>query len=45
MLDEVVPLAKEAAGARGVWLVDRETRERLSVMVFDSEDDADALDR
>jgi hypothetical protein len=43
VLDEVVPLAQAAPGARGVWLVDRETGERLSVLVFDSEDDANTL--
>jgi heme-degrading monooxygenase HmoA len=43
VIEEVVPLAKEAPGARGLWLVDRETGERLSVMIFESEDDANAL--
>ena len=43
VIDEVVPLAKAAPGARGLWLVDRETGERLSVMVFESEDDANTL--
>jgi class 3 adenylate cyclase len=43
VLDEVVPAARATGGARGVWLVDRETGERLSVMVFQSEDAATAL--
>ena len=43
VIDEVVPLARAASGARGVWLVDRETGERLSVLVFESEYDANAL--
>lgn len=43
VLDEVVPAARATGGARGVWLVDRETGERLSVMVFESEDAATAL--
>ena len=43
VLEEVVPLAKGARGARGLWLVDRETGERLSVMIFESEDDANTL--
>jgi hypothetical protein len=35
--EEVVPAAEATAGATGLWLVDRETGERLSVMVFEDE--------
>ena len=40
VLDEVVPAAEAADGASGVWLVDRETGERLSVLVFADESSA-----
>jgi len=40
VLDEVVPAAAGAAGVEGVWLVDRETGERLSVMLFQDEKSA-----
>ena len=43
VIDEVVPAATALDGARGLWLVDRESGERLSVMVFESEEDAAAL--
>jgi len=43
VLDEVVPAAEAADGVSGVWLVDRETGERLSVMVFADESQAEAL--
>lgn len=43
VLDEVVPAAVATEGARGIWLVDRETGERLSIMVFDSDEAASAL--
>jgi hypothetical protein len=43
VLDEVVPAARETPGVRGVWLVDRESGERLSVMLFDDEERAQAL--
>ena len=41
--DEVVPIAKAQSGVRGLWLVDRETGERLSVLVFEDEATAAAL--
>jgi hypothetical protein len=43
VLDEVVPAARTTPGTRGVWLVDRETGERGSVLVFESQEAADAL--
>jgi hypothetical protein len=43
VLEEVVPAAVATEGARGIWLVDRETGERLSIMVFDSDGTASAL--
>ena len=36
--EEVVPAAEATAGVAGLWLVDRETGERLSVMVFENEE-------
>ena len=41
--DEVVPVAKSQSGVRGLWLVDRETGERLSVLVFEDDTAAAAL--
>jgi hypothetical protein len=41
--DEVVPAAQATPGVRGVWLVDRETGTRLSVMLFDDESCAEAV--
>jgi hypothetical protein len=41
--EEVVPAAESTDGVSGVWLVDRETGERLSVMVFADESCAEAL--
>lgn len=43
VIDEVVPAAAATAGVVGVWLVDRETGERLSVMVFPDERAAEAV--
>lgn len=43
VLDEVVPAADATPGVRGLWLVDRETGERLSVMVFEDEASAQAM--
>jgi heme-degrading monooxygenase HmoA len=36
--DEVIPALKEAQGLLGLWLVDRDHRRRLTVMVWDSEE-------
>jgi len=41
--DEVVPAAAATEGAQGLWLVDRETGERLSVMVFADEAAAESM--
>jgi hypothetical protein len=43
VLDEVVPAAEKAPGVTGLWLVDRETGERLSVLVFADGSSAEAL--
>ena len=43
VLDEVVPAVRAADGVRGVWLVDRETGERLSVMIVASDEAAGAV--
>ena len=43
VLDEVFPAAAATDRVRGFWLVDRESGERLSVLVFDDEGSADAL--
>jgi heme-degrading monooxygenase HmoA len=36
--DEVVPALSQAEGLHGWWLVDREARRRVSVMVWDTEE-------
>jgi hypothetical protein len=42
--EEVVPAAEATAGVlQGTWLVDRETGERMSVMLFDSDAAAEAF--
>jgi hypothetical protein len=41
--EEVVPPARAAAGVRGIWMVDRETGTRLSVVVVDDEESAQAF--
>ena len=41
--DEVVPAATATDGVQGVWLVDRETGERLSVMLFADEAAAETV--
>lgn len=43
VLDEVVPAATASPGVEGVWLVDREVGVRLSVMLFEDEDTAQAM--
>jgi len=40
--EEVVPALENESGLHGYWLVDRETGIRLSVMLWDSEEDCDA---
>lgn len=43
VLDEVVTAAAATAGVHGIWLVDRETGERLSVMLFADDASAEAM--
>ena len=43
VLEEVIPAARATDGVRGLWLVDRESGERLSVLVVESEEAANAL--
>ncbi len=39
---DVLPALRNAVGLNGVWLVNRETGKRLSVMVWESEEHAEA---
>ena len=41
--EEVIPAAESTPGVAGFWLVDRESGERLSVMVFEDESSAEKL--
>jgi hypothetical protein len=41
--DEVAPAVDATSGVKGVWLVDRESGRRLSVMLFDDEASAEAM--
>ena len=43
VLEEVIPVAQATEGVRGVWLVNPESGERLSVMLFENHEAADAL--
>jgi hypothetical protein len=43
VLDEVVPAAEATPGITGLWLVDRETGERLTVLVFADESAPETL--
>ena len=43
VLEEVIPLAEATEGVRGVWLVNHASGERLSVMLFENQESADAL--
>lgn len=43
VLDEVVPAADATDGASGLWLVDRASGERLSVMLFADEAAAQSM--
>ncbi|HEU5004314.1 MAG TPA: hypothetical protein VFW71_16250 [Actinomycetota bacterium] len=40
--EEVLVALRDAPGLTGVWLVDREARRRLSIMVWESEEQAEA---
>lgn len=41
--DEVVPAVAATPGARGVWVVDRETHRRITVLLCDDEDAQSAV--
>jgi heme-degrading monooxygenase HmoA len=40
--EDVIPALQESDGVRGFWLVDRERGKRISLMVWDSEEAAQA---
>lgn len=40
--DEILPTLNDATGLTGVWLVDREAGRRLSLMVWDSDEEYQA---
>jgi len=40
--DEVIPALKSAPGLQGWWLVDRENGRRVTLMVWDTEEDYQA---
>jgi heme-degrading monooxygenase HmoA len=42
VLADVVPALEESDGAKGLWLVDREHGKRISIMVWESEEAAQA---
>ena len=46
VLDEVVPAMQQARGLNGLWLVDRESGKRITVMVWQDESEmAAAMER
>jgi heme-degrading monooxygenase HmoA len=42
VLQDVIPALEDSGGVRGFWFVDRERGKRISVMVWDSEEAAQA---
>jgi hypothetical protein len=40
--DEVIPALAESGGVRGWWLADRENSRRMTVMVWDAQEQFDA---
>jgi quinol monooxygenase YgiN len=40
--EEVLPVLSEATGLHALWLVDRDNGRRLSIMAWDSQEQADA---
>ena len=46
VLDEVIPAMQQARGLNGLWLVDRESGRRITVMVWEDEAEVPAaMDR